>query len=179
MVRSYRGRMGGATRFTAPELTPPGVAAILWAMPQDLTAEADRRLEEALEREGARDPREFYRERLRELKQANADAYGEAVAYYRDTLIPTVASSDVDPLEAWTEYGARLAEWLAPGRLVSVDTSGRAQPFSAPAPKNHLLLHLPGGRGGRALLVGLPAELSPAQRATYDVLVSGKQKQRG
>ena len=37
-----------------------------------------------------------------------------------------------------------------------------------------LILHLP--EKGRALLVALPPSLSSAQRATYDVLVAGKQK---
>jgi len=148
-------------------------------MSDDVTAEADRRLAEALERSGARDPREFYRERLRELKGADPVKYEEAVAYYRDTLMPEVASGDGDPLASWTEYGRRLAEAVAPGRTVSVDTTGRASAYRAPSPPDGLVLHLPDGKSSRALLVGLPAELSPAQRATYDVLVSGKQKQRG
>jgi hypothetical protein len=148
-------------------------------MSDDLTAEADRRLEDALASTGARDPREFYRERLKELKQANPDGYAEAVAFYRDDLIPEVASGEGDPLVAWTEYGRRLAEALAPGRTVAVDVTGRAHTYEPPAPRDHLILHLPGGRGGRALLVGLPAELTPAQRATYDVLVSGRQKLPG
>lgn len=146
-------------------------------MTEDLTAEADRRLEEALGREGARDPREFYRDRLRELKKANPEGYERAVAYYRDTLIPRVASGEVEALLAWTEYGRHLAEELVPGRTVAVDSTGRALPYEAPAPRDHLLLHVP-NQTGRALLVGLPPELTSAQRATYDVLVSGKQKAR-
>lgn len=148
-------------------------------MSDDVTAAADRRLEEALAAEGARDPREFYRERLRELKQANPEGYVEAVGFYKDTLIPQVASGEGDPLAAWTEYGRRLAEALAPGRTVAVDGTGFARPYEAPAPRDHLILHLPGGKGGRAILVGLPADLSSAQRATYDILVAGKQKLRG
>lgn len=146
-------------------------------MSEDLTARADARLEKALREEGARDPREFYRERLRELKQANPEGYAEAVAYYRDTLIPRVASGEGDPLADWTEYGRRLAEASAPGRTVAVDGTGRAAPYAAPAPRDRLVLHLP-DQGGRALVVGIPAELTPAQRATYDVLVSGKLKQK-
>ena len=69
-------------------------------MSQDQTAEADRRLQEVLESSGARDPREFYRERLRELKSADASAYSEAVAYYKDRLIPEIAAGSVDPLIA-------------------------------------------------------------------------------
>ena len=125
----------------------------------DLAARAEKLLEEALERAGARDPREFYRERLRELKASNPDGYAQAIAYYKDTLIPEVASGESDPLECWTEYGRRLAEAVAPGRTVSVDPSGLAQPFEPPA-GDGLILHLPDESGAKALLVGLPPEPS-------------------
>lgn len=146
-------------------------------MPEDPSGEADRRLDEALAATGARDPREFYRERLKELKVADADAYQKAVAHYRDVLIPEVASGRSDPLLAWVEYGRRLAGALAPGRTVTIDASGRARPWDGPT-SSELVLHLPDARASRALLVGLPAELSAAQRATYDVLVAGKQRLR-
>ena len=147
-------------------------------MTEDLTAQADRVLEGALEGSGARDPREFYRERLRELKQTDPDGYAEAVGYYRGTLIPAVAQGTEDPLDAWTEYGRRLAQALAPGRTVSVDRSGKAHPYEGPA-RDLLILQLPDDTGARALLVGLPSDLSAAQRATYDVVVSGKQRLSG
>jgi hypothetical protein len=139
---------------------------------------ADARLEQALEQSGARDPREFYRERLRELKDRDPGGYGEAVRYFEETLIPRVAADGVDPLAAWTEYGRRLAELSAPGRTVSVDSTGRASPYAPPAPPDALVLHMPQVAGGRALLVGLPRTLSEAQRATYDWLVLGRQKLR-
>lgn len=142
-------------------------------MSDDLQAEADRRLDAALAASGARDPREFYRDRLRELKQTDREAYEAAVGYYRDTLVPAVAGG-ADPLTAWTEYGRRLATLAAPGSTVTVDGSGAAAPYAAPAPADRLILHLPEGRGGRALVVSLPRELSRAQRATYDLLVAGK-----
>lgn len=144
-------------------------------MTDSLTAQADRALEASLAASGARDPREFYRERLRELKRVSADAYQTAVAYYTETLIPEVAGGERDPLEAWTEYGRRLAAALAPGRTVGVDETGRAHPWERHEP-DRLVLHLPDEKGARALLVGLPASLSDAQRATYDVLVAGKQR---
>ena len=140
--------------------------------------EADRRLEAALAASGARDPREFYRERLRDLKESNPDGYRTAVDYYRDTLIPTVASGSMPPMHAWTEYGRHLAEASAPGRTVAVDGTGRAHPYEAPPRPEHLVLHLPHAPG-RALLVGLPAQLTSAQKATFDVLVQGKQKATG
>lgn len=147
-------------------------------MTDDTQKEADRRLEEALEARGSRDPREFYRERLRELKERDPEGYAEAVGYYRDTLIPQVAEGSVDPIEAWTRYGRRLAEATAPGRTVVVDATGKAHPWSDPPPADQLVLHLPEDRGRRAILVALPPDLTPAQRATYDVLVAGRKKAR-
>ena len=131
-------------------------------MSDDLQAEADLRLEEALADTGARDPREFYRECLRNLKQVDRRAYEEAVG--------------LDPLPAWTEYGRRLALLTAPGRTVMVDQAGVAEPYGEPAPLDRLVLHLPEAQGSanRALVVGLPAELTRAQRAHYDLLVSGR-----
>jgi hypothetical protein len=138
---------------------------------------ADARLEQSLAETGARDPREFYRERLRELKERDPGAYGQAVRYFDETLIPSIASGE-EPLSAWTEYGRRLAELSAPGRTVSVDQTGRASPYTPPAAPDALVLHLPQVASGRALLVGLPRALSEAQRATYDWLVLGRQKLR-
>ena len=146
-------------------------------MSEDATATAEQVLEDALEATGARDPREFYRDRLRELKQVNPEGYQQAVAYYRDTLIPSVAAGAEEPLAAWTEYGRKLAEALAPGRTVSIDRTGLAKAYGGAA-HDALILHLPDAGGARALLVGLPADLSDAQRATYDVLVAGKHRLR-
>jgi hypothetical protein len=143
----------------------------------DEQAAADKALEESLARTGARDPREFYRERLKELKRVDASAYDTAVAYYRDTLIPEVANGEKDALGAWTEYGRRLAVALTPGRTISVDATGLAHEYSGPE-RDRLVLHLPDDKGARALLVGLPASLSGAQRATYAVLVEGRQRLR-
>jgi len=143
----------------------------------DEQAAADKALEESLAKTGARDPREFYRERLKELKRIDAAAYETAVAYYRGTLVPEVARGEKDPLDAWTEYGRRLASALSSGRTISVDASGLAHEYEGPE-RDRLVLHLPDDKGSRALLVGLPLSLSVAQRATYDVLVEGRQRLR-
>ncbi len=145
------------------------------AMPESTAAAAEKVLEAALAETGARDPRDFYRERLRELKRTHPDEYQRAVSYYTDTLLPEVAERRRDPLVAWTEYGRRLAEALAPGRTVRIDDSGRAHLYDAPA-ADGLIVHLPDDKGARALLVSLPRALSASQRAAYDVLVSGKQR---
>ena len=139
---------------------------------------ADANFEAALAKSGGRDPREFYRERLRELKEANPAAYEEAVAFYTGELVPTVASGSTDPLAAWLDYGVRLCEWCAPGQPVEIDATGVRHPLSPPTPSDRLVLHIPNDKRTRALLVGLPAELSPAQRATFDLLVQGRLKLR-
>lgn len=134
--------------------------------------------QETLERTGAKDPREFYRERLREMKAANPDAYREAVRYYEDTLIPSIAEGGADPLPAWQEYGCRLAQLTVPGKPVEIDETGRTHEHGPPTPPERMVLHIPDGGKGRALVVGLPSELSSAQRATYDLLVGGRQRLR-
>lgn len=139
---------------------------------------ADRLLDEALKRQGARDPREFYRARLRDLRESDSDAYGRAVAYYRETLLPSIAEGGAEPLQAWASYGRALAELTAPGRTVAVDGTGRSRGVDGPGRLEELVLHLPEDRRVRAILVSLPPVLTPAQRATYDWLVSGRQKLR-
>jgi len=139
---------------------------------------ADANFEAALAQSGGRDPREFYRERLRELKDANPASYQEAVAFYTNELVPAVAAGSVDPLAAWLDYGVRLCEWCAPGEPVEIDPTGVRNPLSASTPPDRLVLHIPGEKRTRALLVGLPAELTPAQRATFDLLVQGRLKLR-
>ena len=80
---------------------------------------ADDLFEETLMRSNAKDPRGFYRERLREMKATDPDAYREAVEYYQEELIPSIAEKGADPLSAWQEYGCRLGRakqsWQAGG----------------------------------------------------------------
>lgn len=140
--------------------------------------EADRRLEAALAEHGARDPREFYRTQLKELREANPEGYQDAVAYYRNELIPAIGRDGREPLAAWTDYGRTLATLRAAGRTVAVDASGQSRAFESPARLEDLVLHLPDEQRMRAVLVALPPQLSPAQRATYDWLVSGRLKLR-
>jgi hypothetical protein len=147
-------------------------------MSESLASTAERVLEAALAESGGRDPRDFYRERLREIKRLRPEDYQRAVSYYSETLLPEVAGGKREPLAAWTEYGRRLAEALAPGRTVSIDASGRAHTYETAAP-DRLILHLPDDKGAKALLVALPSALTREQRATYDVLVSGKQRPSG
>lgn len=136
-----------------------------------LRARADERFQEALAASGARDPRDFYRKQLRELKAADANAYRRALAYYEERLTPAVAAGDSDPLGEWLEYGRVLATLFAAGRTVQIDPTGRAADYARPVPRDHLVLHLPERANQAAIVVGLPGELSPAQRASFDLLV--------
>ncbi len=147
-------------------------------MSEDLQALADVRYETALEQSGARDPREYYRERLRELKGTDQAAYQKAVDFYNDELIPSIASGDADPVQAWIAYGRKIAELTVEGRTVVIDETGLSAAFAAPLGRDSLVLQLPDGGRGRAIPVGLPPRLSRAQQATYDLLVSGRQTLR-
>lgn len=136
----------------------------------NLRARADRRFEETLRSVGARDPRDFYRRQLRELKARAPDRYERAVAHYEEVLIPAVAG-DADPLEQWLAYGLVLAELLRPGEALQIDPTGRARPYAPPVALDQLVLHLPTSAREPVLAVGIPPRLSRAQRATYDLLV--------
>jgi len=145
-------------------------------MTDDQQARADERFQQALEARGARDPREYYRERLKDLRESSPDEYQVAVNHYRETLIPGIADGGDEPLLAWMEYGRLLAEVSAPGRTVTLDATGREAPYEPGTGMGLLVLHLPEEQKRRALVVALPPELSPAQRAAFDLLVRGKQK---
>jgi hypothetical protein len=136
--------------------------------------EADRRFEEALEATGARDPRDFYRKTLRDLREKNSEGYDRAVSHFQNVLAPSIAAGEVEPIGAWREYGRIIAEVCADGRTVAIDESGRSFPYEPEVSMDWLVLHLPKAGGGRAILVSLPPEPTTAQRATYDLLVIGK-----
>jgi hypothetical protein len=138
-----------------------------------IRAIADQRFQQALTDSGARDPRDFYRERLRELRGRNPEAYRRAVEHFETRLIPAVAAEGSDPVREWLEYGRVLATLTAEGRTLQIDPGGRARGYAPPVAPDHLVIHLPGEAREPVLVVGLPTRLSPAQRATYDLLVSG------
>ncbi len=147
-------------------------------MEQELQERADRIFDEALGHTGAKDPREFYRARLKEMRADNPEGYLKAVAYYETDLVPSIAEAGDDPLVAWQRFGCHLAELTVTGTPVEIDPTGRRCPHALPTPPDRMVLHIPKGSKGRALVVGLPPELSPAQLATYDLLVGGRQKMR-
>lgn len=137
----------------------------------ELKAAAERRFEEALAISSARDPRDYYRERLKELRATRPDLYDQAIAYYEQTLVPTVADPASDPVAEWLEYGRVVAVMMSPGRTVQVDATGLAHDFDRSRAAGELVLHVPTSSRAPILVVGLPAKLSDAQRATYELLV--------
>jgi len=141
---------------------------------REMQAEADRLLEEALEMTGARDPREPFREFLRELKDRNPSEYEAAVSEYREEVLRGIAESGADPLVRWLEFGCATVQRLNPGRAIVIDGSGRATPYTSPPSWKDLILHIPDDRKSRALLVGSPPEPTAAQNATIQLLVLGK-----
>lgn len=141
------------------------------AAPGEGTKErADRRLAEALERSALPDPRERYRDWLRELRSRDEAAFRKALEYYEQQLVSAVADG-ADPVGEWTEYGLRLAQRLRAGAPVAIDETGLSRPCDASAPPEHLVLHLPTSARETALPVRLPPRLSPAQEAAYALLV--------
>ena len=143
--------------------------------PADLRARADARFESALKQAGARDPREFDRKQMVALRDADPEAFRRARAYFEEQLIPAVAAEDSDPRAEGLEYGRVLATLAAKGRTVQIDPTGRAAEYARPVPPDHLVLHLPDRTALKAIVVGIPTTLSPAQRASYDLLVKQAQ----
>jgi len=140
----------------------------------ELRTEADRRFEEAIARAGVPDPREYYREQLRELRDTDAEGFRRAVEYFETRLVPAVASQEGDPILEWMEYGRLLARLRTPGEAVRIDPTGRSTPYAAPAEPDDLVLHLPTSARERALPIGLIPPLTPPQRAAYELLVQWK-----
>lgn len=144
----------------------------------DLRPRADARLDSALERSPFRDPRPFYRQVLKQLRARDRDALDRAVRHYEDELIPAVAA-DGDPLALWLDYGRLLARLAGPGRTLEVDASGRASPVEDDARRDpgagSLLLHLPDDAAAPAVVLRCPRDATPAQDASIDLLVLGRQ----
>lgn len=140
----------------------------------DARERADARLAAALRESELEDPRDFYRERLKLLRERSPAAFQDALRYYEDELLPSVAAEDSDPVREWFAYGRRLAELTAPGRLVEIDASGRAHAHAPPLDRTRLVLHLPDDEREPAMILGLPRAASAAQRATCDLLVRGR-----
>jgi len=136
--------------------------------------DAEARLEGVLAETGAHDPRAAYRQILRDLKLKSETDYRLVVEDFRTSVVRTIVEDGGEPLGAWLEFGCRLAELMSPGRDVVIDATGQASPFSPPASWRDLILHLPSGRHGKGMVVGLPPNPTPAQQAAVILLVEGR-----
>lgn len=143
-------------------------------MDPDQRQEADELLDRALADTGAHDPREPYRALLRELKKRDQERYSRAVDRFQGSVLPSIVQGDTNPLQAWLEYGRHLANQLDPGRDVVIDHSGKASTLTLPPSWRDLIIHLPDDGRARAVLVSLPPDPTPAQRATVDLLVHAR-----
>lgn len=144
-------------------------------MDEALRARADARLEQALAAGPYQDPRALYRDHLRTLKGQDPAAFQRALRYFDEVLVPRVAGQEGDPLAEWLVYGRFLAELSGPGRIVAVDQTGRARTGEHTADgRNVLILHLPDDTHAPAFVLAFPRQPSPAQQATFDLLVTGK-----
>lgn len=142
-------------------------------MDHDLRTRADARLEDALSRSTLRDPREFYRAGLRHLRERDPAAFERCREHYERVLLPRVAKGSSDPIAEWITYGLRLAEESGAGRIVAVNPRGRALPFDESRRENYLILHIPEDPRTPVLVIAMPRDLTPPQRATYELLVLG------
>ena len=76
---------------------------------EEVRKRAEARFLDALARTGARDPREYYRERMIALRERDDAAFRRAHEHYDTHLIPAVARDDTDPIAEWLDYGRLLA----------------------------------------------------------------------
>lgn len=140
----------------------------------DLKTRADARLDAALQDADQQDPRPLYRPALKYLRAQKPDAFEDALRYFEEELTPAVAG-EADPLETWLDYGRRLVRALGEGRLLELDSTGRARPVEDPAAARGLVLHVPDDAQAPALALRYPADPSRAQRAAFELLVEGRQ----
>lgn len=143
-------------------------------MTQSEQSAADAHFARQLGETGSRDPREFYRQLLRELKDADAEAYEEMVNRYRSGVAEPIEKGADNPLALWLSFGIEVANRLHPGRTMVIGEDGRGRSFEPPPDHRQLLLHLPDDARTRAIPVGIPPEPTPAQSATLDLLVQGR-----
>ncbi len=144
------------------------------AMAESERKRADARLEAALQGADQTDPRPHYRPALRYLKHTDDAAFRRVLGYYEDTLVPTVAG-EADPLAAWREYGGVLTEELGPGRLLELDSTGRARGTASVDGARGMVVYVPDSPTAPVLILREPKDATPAQTAAKELLVDGRQ----
>lgn len=142
-------------------------------MTTDLRDRANARLDAALRDRELADPRGGYRTRLRALRETRPELFERATRHYEEHVLPALAAGD-DAIDTWIDYGRVLAEMIGPGRVLAIDGTGVARPYSPPLPAGALVLHVPYDPETVTLPLAEPAAPSAAQRAAYDLLVRGR-----
>jgi hypothetical protein len=138
-------------------------------------ARAESQTDAAFAHSNFQDPRPDFRDRLRFLREEQPKAFSAALAYYEETLVPSVAGGE-DPVTGWIAYGQQLGELTAPGKTFTIDPSGRARPYRGSNPGDHLVIHLPNDTAAAALPLAVPRALTPAQHANYELLIGGARR---
>jgi hypothetical protein len=139
-------------------------------MTTDVRSRAETRLTEAAAALHLADPRGPFRERLKQLRETDPEAFQRAVAHYEQDVLPGLAEGDV--LAVWLEYGRFLGQLSGNGRLTAIDATGRSTVYRPPLAPGTLVLFLPEDTAVDALVAATPQQPSPAQQATIDLLVS-------
>lgn len=142
-------------------------------MSDDLRARADARLQAALAEAPWRDPRPYLRPILKHLRERDPAAFDRALAHFDATLVPAVAGEG-DPLGEWLEYGRVLGSLAGAGRVVAIDSTGRAAEAEGEPPPDALLLHLPDAPEAPAVVLRCPRDATQAQEASIELLVLGR-----
>lgn len=131
----------------------------------------DERLAAGFAERGLEDSRDAYRQRLRELKATHREAFERAVAEYE--TVRSRIEADEDAVDTWIEFGGMLAGLTDSGELLSIDPTGRAWAYGAPAPPDHMILFVP-ETGRAAFVAAKPLKPTAAQQATVELLVEGR-----
>jgi hypothetical protein len=142
-------------------------------MTEERKRRADERLTEALAAGGLADTRPVYRQVLRRLRETHPAAFEKALRHYDEVVLAELGGT-ADAVETWIAYGAWLADLTAEGRVMSVREDGRSVEYRRPYASGDLVLHIPGSAADPVLPLMLSAAPSPAQQATYDLLVAGR-----
>ncbi|HEX6587680.1 MAG TPA: hypothetical protein VF039_01555 [Longimicrobiales bacterium] len=136
----------------------------------------ERRTDAAFAASVWQDPRAEYRALLKRLREHDSALFEEAVRAYESTVAGRLAEDErADPVGAWIEYGRSLAQLAGGGRIVAIDSDGRATEAPTGSLSATLLLQLPTDESVPAFVVAAPRETSAAQRATAALLAAGAQ----
>lgn len=134
---------------------------------------ADSILEDILQGNPVRDPRILCREQLQGLKETHPEGYQKSVDYYNEKLLPAITKDADNCLVYWQKYSCFIANLYNPGIPVEIDIDGIQHDYQNSTATDRMVLHMPDVTSQRAIPITLPVQLSKAQSATYDLLVTG------